>query len=41
VYHFNEKKAFAECSVLTFKNANEEWLDFVSDNRVGKYLGVQ
>lgn len=36
-----KKKAFAECSVLTFKNANEEWLDFVSDNRVGKYLEMQ
>lgn len=41
VYRFNEKKAFAECSVLTFNNANEEWLDFVSDNRVGKYLEMQ
>lgn len=36
-----KRKAFAECSVLTFNNANEEWLDFVSDNRVGKYLEMQ
>ena len=39
IYDFDKNKAFAECSVLRFNSANEAWLDFVSENRVGKYKG--
>lgn len=39
VYEIDEAKAFAECSVLRFDAPNEAWLDFVSDNRAGKYTG--
>ena len=39
VYEFDEVKAFASCSVLNFDNANEAWLDFVSENRTGTYNG--
>ena len=40
VYEFDET-AFDECSVLKFDSANEEWLDFVSENRSGIYNGKQ
>lgn len=39
IYELDEKKAFSECSVLTFENPDEAWLDFVSDNRAGNYTG--
>ncbi|MCQ4794165.1 DUF3990 domain-containing protein [Anaerofustis stercorihominis] len=39
VYEIDERKAFAECSVLRFDAADEAWLDFVSDNRTGNYEG--
>lgn len=39
IYELDEAKAFAECSVLRFDAPNEAWLDFVSDNRAGKYTG--
>lgn len=39
IYEINEKQAFAECSVLRFDAPDESWLDFVSDNRAGKYIG--
>ena len=39
IYEIDEKKAFAECSVLRFDAPDEAWLDFVSDNRSGKYDG--
>ena len=39
VYEFDEVKAFASCSVLNFDNANEAWLDFVSEIRTGTYYG--
>ena len=39
IYEINEQKAFAECSVLRFETADESWLDFVSDNRAGNYVG--
>ena len=39
VYEFDEKKAFAECSVLRFDAPDADWLDFVSDNRAGEYAG--
>lgn len=40
IYEFDET-AFDECSVLKFDSANEEWLDFVSENRSGVYNGKQ
>lgn len=39
IYELNESKAFAECSVLRFDNADEAWFDFVSENRAGRYIG--
>ena len=39
IYELDAEKAFAECSVLKFDSPNEEWLDFVSDNRSGSYEG--
>lgn len=39
IYEIDEKQAFSECSVLRFDNADETWLDFVSENRAGKYNG--
>lgn len=39
VYEVDEEKLFAECSVLRFDSANEEWLDFVAENRSGNYDG--
>jgi hypothetical protein len=39
IYEIDEVKAFAEHSVLWFDAPNEAWLDFVSDNRAGKYNG--
>lgn len=39
VYEFDEEIAFSECSLLHFDNPDEAWLDFVSENRSGKYNG--
>lgn len=39
MYEIDEDKAFTQCSVLKFDSPNEEWLDFVSDNRAGNYNG--
>lgn len=39
IYEIDEILAFSECSVLRFDEPNEAWLDFVSDNRAGKYTG--
>ena len=39
IYEIDEEKLFAECSVLRFDSANEEWLDFVAENRSGNYEG--
>ena len=39
IYEIDEEKAFNECSVLRFDAPNEEWLDFVSENRAGNYSG--
>lgn len=39
IYEIDEAKAFAECTVLRFDSANEDWLNFVSDNRSGNYNG--
>lgn len=37
IYEIDEKNAFEECSALRFDSPNEAWLDFVADNRAGKY----
>ena len=39
IYKIDEAVAFSECSILHFDEANEAWLDFVSDNRSGNYEG--
>ena len=39
IYEIDEAKAFSECSVLRFDAPDEAWLDFVSENREGKYSG--
>lgn len=39
IYKIDEAVAFSECSILHFNEANEAWLDFVSDNRSGNYEG--
>ena len=39
IYEMDEAKAFAEGTVLRFDSANEDWLNFVSDNRSGNYNG--
>ena len=39
IYDFEEEKAFKECKVLVFDSPNAEWLDYVSANRSGKYIG--
>lgn len=41
IYEIDSEKAFAECSVLNFEGPNEEWLDFVSQNRSGNYDGKE
>lgn len=39
IYKIDEARAFEECSVLRFNDANEAWLNFVSSNRSGNYMG--
>ena len=39
IYEIDEKRIFAESSVLRFDSANEAWLDFVALNRSGSYIG--
>ena len=39
VYEIDEVKAFTECSFLQFEGPDEAWLDFVCENREGKYTG--
>ena len=41
IYEVDEDKIFEQCSVLRFDSANEEWLDFVSQNRNGNYEGKE
>lgn len=36
IYEIYEEKAFKECTILMFDSADGSWLDFVSDNRLGK-----
>lgn len=39
VYEIDEEIAFTECNVLSFNEPNEDWLDFVAQNRQGTYSG--
>ena len=39
IYEIDENKAFESCSLLWFEKPDEKWLDFVSDNRLGRYTG--
>lgn len=39
MYEIDTDAAFSECSLLRFDEPNESWLDFVSENRAGKYSG--
>ena len=39
VYEIDEDVAFAECTLLSFDEPGEAWLDFVSDHRSGSYEG--
>ena len=39
IYEIDEVIAFEKCSVLHFDSPNEAWLDFVSENRSGNYIG--
>ncbi len=40
IYEFDET-AFSECLVRRFDSPSEEWLDFVSEHRMGQYVGVR
>ena len=39
IYKIDRLRAFSECSVLSFAEPDEAWLDFVSANRAGNYTG--
>jgi hypothetical protein len=39
VYNVNESDLFATCSFLKFDEADENWLDFVAQNRTFSYKG--
>lgn len=39
IYEIDEAAAFVECSVLRVEFPDEQWLDFVSENRAGAYAG--
>jgi len=39
IYDIDEEKLFSDCNVLKFDTPNEDWLDFVSENRSGNYEG--
>lgn len=39
IYSIDEEKAFQECELLRFDGPNEQWLDFVAENRQGIYQG--
>ena len=38
-YEFDLESATASLKVIRFKAADEKWLDFICDNRSGKYTG--
>jgi hypothetical protein len=39
IYEIDEEAAFKNCTLLSFSKPDEEWLDFVSQNRKGIYDG--
>ena len=39
IYEIDEQRAFVDCTLLRFDAPDEKWLDFVSDNRAGRYFG--
>ena len=39
IYEIDTARAFSESSVLHFDRPDEDWLNYVSDNRDGKYTG--
>ena len=39
VYDISESVAFDFCETLRFSGVNDAWLDFVADNRCGRYCG--
>ena len=41
IYDFDIERAKDNLSVLEFRSADEEWLDFVSANRMGKPLAAK
>ena len=41
IYEVDEERLFTECTVLKFDSPDEEWLDFVGDNRSGNYSGKE
>ena len=41
VYEIDEVTAFSACSLLRFDSPNEDWLDFVRENRLGNYHGTK
>lgn len=41
VYEFDETAQIKDLKIKTFSSPNEEWLDFVSENRNGAYNGEQ
>lgn len=41
IYQLDNSVAFKECSLLSFSVPDGDWLDFVAENRQGKYLGQQ
>lgn len=40
VYEFDET-GLGECLLLRFDEPSEQWLDFVAENRTGKYSGIR
>lgn len=40
IYEFDEK-GFEECLNLRFDEPSDRWLDFVADNRSGRYAGIK
>ena len=39
IYELDESQAFEKSGVLIFDSPNEQWLDFVANNRKGTYSG--
>ena len=41
IYEIDEKIAFEQCDILKFSSPDEAWLDFVTANRKGIYVGAK